>query len=124
LTPDDLLSASNNEASFLNYTKISPVEYAIDIKLEASNFLVFIENFNPLWKAKLTSDETHSYVAYHFVNAFYISSPGYYETIIYFEGQRYAILGQLITIISWPITVAFLIVQSKWNRFRTRRNHS
>lgn len=122
LTPDDLLS-SGNKPPILNYTKISPVEYVIDVKLEDPNFLVFIENFNPLWKARLTSGEIHSYIAYHFVNAFGIGSPGDYRITIYFEGQRYADFGQFVTIISWPITVLFLIVWPKWNRFRIRRRH-
>jgi len=122
LTPDDLLSVGN-KPPILNYTKISPIEYVINVKLEDPNFLVFIENFNPLWKARLTSGEINSYIAYHFTNAFYISSPGDYKITIYFEGQKYAYFGQFVTLISWSISVLFLIVWPKWNRFRIRHRH-
>lgn len=75
-----------NDPPNLSFSKISPIEYSVDVDSKGSFILILADNFNPLWSAK-SGDvvfENHFKVN-GFANAWLIDKKGKYKITVKFD---------------------------------------
>lgn len=89
----------------ISYRKINPTKYLLRvINLKVPTFVIFSENYDPLWRLNNQS----ALPVYSLLNGFRIDRDG--EFIIEYEAQKYVYLGLAISVIT-TILLIFLIYQ-------------
>ena len=71
------------ELTTMNYKRLSPTHYKVQLENKSPQVLVFSQTFDPLW----TANGQGSVEAYGFLNAFPIVGSSEYD--IYFTPQKY-----------------------------------
>ena len=74
---------SKTEVATMNYNRLSPAHYKVQVESKSPQVLVFSQTYDPLW----TANNQGSVEAYGFLNAFPIAGSGEYD--IYFKPQKY-----------------------------------
>jgi len=112
LSLDELFRCSNSKVS-VNYEKVNPCTYQVDVNANETFTLIFSDTYNPLWKAFVNREEISSTPAYSLVNSFYINKTGRFTITIYFTGQSYADTGLIISLITFTSIVVLTLIPSK-----------
>lgn len=100
----------------VNFTKINPTKYMVNLETNDPVFLVFSDSYHPLWRAYVTGREYKSIIAYSFINSFYIPETSENTVIIEFIGQRYVWIGMIISIISLIFAASYLFYDWRVNK--------
>lgn len=107
LSLSELFNSSSPNVS-INYKKVNPCTYKVNINASDPFILIFSESYNPLWTAFSSGEEFSSTSAYSLVNSFYINKTGEFDIILYFKGQTYADIG-LKTCLSTIVLIAIIV---------------
>jgi len=91
----ELFGSSSPQAS-VNYERINPCTYKVNVNASEPFTLVFSDTYDPSWKAYTSEEEFSSSQAYSLVNSFRINKTGQFTLTIYFTGQNYASTGLII----------------------------
>lgn len=107
---DDLNQVLSPEPEIF-YKKINPTKYLVNIKgLKNETFLVFSQNYDPLWKM----DGQSAVPVFSLLNGFVVKKDGQYT--IEFEAQKYADFGLIIAIVAVLVYLILLIKYGRNNR--------
>ena len=115
LSPENLFHESNKHV-LLNYTKIDPCTYQVNINAQKGCLLVLSETYNPLWKAFVNGNEISSIQTDSFINCFPISETGNFTVTIRFTGQNYADLGLKTSLVSLIVVLFFVLPLRFWRK--------
>jgi hypothetical protein len=118
LSLSSLFNSSHPKVS-VDYEKINPCTYRVNVNASEPFTLIFSESYDPLWKALVDRETVASSPAYSLVNSFRINKTGQFTLTIYFTGQSYADVGLMISVPSLILLVSVAIVRSR--RFKKPR---
>jgi Alpha-(1->3)-arabinofuranosyltransferase len=109
---DSIKTTSVPSYKKLNWTKISPTKYKIDIHNEDSRkfFILFLETYSPNWKAYINNGKSVHVKFFDYANGWYMNKPGNYTVTIEYEPQRLYDMGLIISIFSLLIMISLLII--------------
>lgn len=92
----------------LSYTKESPTRYVLRMRVERPSFLVFMETWDPKWRASSDGQTFAHLVAYHYANAFYTPRSGVHTVTIEYGGQSTSALLLKGTTALWVLALMTL----------------
>jgi hypothetical protein len=95
----------------ISYDILNPCQYILHIRCDRPFFLVFSETYNNLWKLHADDSEIPHVVAYSFLNGYLVNRTGQFDLVLAFEGQTYAEIGVMITVVSFIATSTYFIIQ-------------
>jgi hypothetical protein len=120
---------SSPPAQIVDYKKINPTKYILDIKNATRPYTIsFAESYDPLWIAYSDTNnkdsniqngndndhfKTSSVPLYSLVNGFFVNKTGDYTLIIEYKPQSWFIQGGIVSIITVIVVLMFLLVQYK-----------
>jgi hypothetical protein len=120
---------SSPPAQIVDYKKINPTKYILDIKNATRPYTIsFAESYDPLWIAYSDTNnkdsniqngndndhfKTSSVPLYSIVNGFFVNKTGDYTLIIEYKPQSWFIQGGIVSIITVIVVLMFLLVQYK-----------
>lgn len=114
----DELPQSSPSSPTINYEKIDPTHYRVNIVGATTPFiLVFNESYNPFWQINLPGTPHFSINGY--ANAWRISRQGSYALDLFYTPQSRFKKGLLVTAIGFPLA---LILLAFTKIFRKKRN--
>jgi len=97
----------------INFKKVNPTKYIVDVDAKKPFTLVFSESYHPKWKAfidgKAIPDDKH-FVVNGYANGFMIDKIGKYQIILEFTPQRLFYIGLIISGITLLGCIIYLIV--------------
>jgi uncharacterized membrane protein YfhO len=79
--------------------------------LKTKATLVFSENFDSGWEAKIANQKIASQKVYDRLNSFPINKTGNFEVIVEFTPQKYVNLGLIISGVVLLISIILLLVK-------------
>jgi hypothetical protein len=125
-SPIDSLPISVDVLPKLNFQRINPVEYLVDIE-DATEpfFLVLSESYDSLWTARISEqqvDDKYHFMINSYSNAWYInpklySTDDHFTVTLYYAPQNLFYVGLAISIISVTVCCAGYFVFS-YKKFR------
>ena len=98
----------------LSYRIISPSLYAISVSTIDKNNLIFSENFNPYWVAKINGDKISSVKTKEGLNSFSVPSGEYTLEVYYFPEQYYS-YGRVISLVTLCIAIMTIFMLKSKN---------
>lgn len=113
-TLDEIFKVGSEQTK-VSHQKIDVTKYVVHVKTTYPIFLIFSEAYNDFWKAYLADVEIESTQVNYFTNGFYIPKTGEYDVVVEFTGQRYAIYGSIISILSITFAAAYITFETKIN---------
>lgn len=112
LNPEDHFW-SNAPDIKLNYKFINPSKYVVNIEnANKGDTIIFSEKYDHGWKARSTDNVSINLVnkKYKNYNSFIIPKSGSYQINVYFEYQKWADLGSVISIYALILIISLLII--------------
>jgi len=104
----------------VDYTKITPTQYKIDIETDSPFFLIFLQSYAPGWKLTIATEEIESIQVNGFANAFYVPKTGKYQALMEYLPQRLFEVSALVSIVLQAICILLVIMTSRHSRFLFR----
>jgi hypothetical protein len=102
----------------LNYKRINPARYEIDVNAGRPFTLVFSETYDPMWKAEIAgvkNKELEHFIVNGYANGWYVNRTGKYTIVLEYEAQKYFELGTIVSTVSAIALMAFLAA-SRFNQ--------
>ncbi|WP_216698819.1 carbohydrate binding domain-containing protein [Methanotorris formicicus] len=118
-TIDQLFQVKEKPAEIINYTKINPTLWEVQVNATKPFMLSFAESYNPLWEARIYKDgkliqKVSPVPLYGVINGFYINETGDLKIIIRYKPQDWFEIGLAISGITFLLCVTYLIYD--WRR--------
>jgi hypothetical protein len=95
----------------VSYTKISPIEYELELTNEQPFILIFSESYHPLWELTINDEKISPTPINYMLNAFYINQTGSNSAKLIFGGQYYQNIGIKISIFAYLIAIIIIILK-------------
>jgi predicted secreted protein len=99
--------------NIVNYAKISPTQYEIEINNNKPFYLIFSENYNSGWKlfdSNGKNIKTEHFKVNSYANAYYINNTGSQKISLEFAPQKYHSIGIWIAGIFSSILLGIIII--------------
>lgn len=127
-TPEDIYMGHNAELSYttiVDYKKLNPTLWKVKIKSHKPFTLLFSENYDRFWVARVDkidekstkAEKIYSTKLYSATNGFLINQTGNLEIIIEYEPQKWFNIGLVVSITTISIYIVYLIYN-----WRKRKN--
>jgi len=112
---------ATRESPFVSWRMINPTRYEVELERTRPGFVIFTENYHPLWVARINGETIDSIMANYAVNSFLIDKKGKKKMVIKFTPQKYVERGSYISLTGLFLLfscLAFTSVVSKLRRGR------
>lgn len=107
----------------VEYTKIRPGKYELQVDLDSPSYLVLSESYHPGWVAHINGEKIDSQMMYECLNSFYLE-PGEYDVTLEFTTSPLRVAADIIsgvTAIAVCAAVVFLLLRRWHQKRRTRQ---
>jgi hypothetical protein len=104
----------------INYELHDSNKYTVHIKTDYPFFLVFSESYHPLWKCFINDSDIPSIPSYSFLNGFYINQTGEFTVTIEFIGQKYVLIGGIVSLFTLVIIILYVLLSNTKVRQKTK----
>lgn len=109
---------ATRESPFVSWRMINPTRYEVELERGRPGFLIFAENYHPLWVARINGKTINSTLANCAVNSFLINKKGKRKMVIEFTPQRYVTLGSYISLSGLILISGYLLGSMRRKRKR------
>ncbi|MEM4625389.1 MAG: hypothetical protein QXJ28_01305 [Candidatus Pacearchaeota archaeon] len=112
---EDLFASEETPAEVLNYSKINPTLWKVQVNASKPFMLSFAESYDPLWEARVYKDgklveKVKSLPLYGVINGFWINTTGEnLEIVIRYTPQDWFEMGLVISGITFAFCIFYLI---------------
>jgi len=101
---DEIFSFIRN----INYLKINPTKYIVEVNATNPFMLSFAEAYDPLWMAYVNGERIESIPLYSVINGFWINQTGQLEITIEYEPQKWFYYGSIISVTTLLACLTYL----------------
>jgi hypothetical protein len=120
----DVINSKETPAKILNYQKIDPTKYEVEVNATEPFMLAFAETYDPLWAAYVHGERLDSIPLYSIINGFWINQTGALTISIEYEPQKWFNYGILISITALLAGFTYIIyIYAKdnllWEKIKT-----
>jgi len=116
-TIQDIFTINQTPAKIINYTKIDPTKYTININATDPFILSLAEAYDPLWTCYVNDEKILSTPLYGVINGFWINQTGQLEIVIEYEPQKWFYYSLTISIAALLICFTYLTYNWTKNRY-------
>lgn len=113
---DELYVLSQEINTDIEYTKISPGKYKVNVDFDNPSYLVLADSYYPNWVAKYNGKVVSSQVIFEALNGFYLEA-GEYEVTLEYVSSPWRIAGNLLS----GISVIIIVVGAVYLWIRKKR---
>ena len=93
----------------LNYERLSPTSYVVNVNSQAPFFLVLSESYDPNWSARINGVNIQQhFVANGYANGWYVNQVGTLAITIEFQPQQLADIGAIVSVLTAILGVTLL----------------
>jgi hypothetical protein len=109
----------------VEYTKIRPGKYEVNISLDSPSYLVLSESYHPNWLARVNGQTIHSQLVYEALNGFYLEA-GEYDITLEFVTSPLRIAGDAVTGVSILVlcSLGIYVLVRMWQEKRKRQENN
>jgi hypothetical protein len=100
----------------LDFQQVHPWQWKVHASADEPFLLVFNESYHPLWRAYVAGEEIKPTVVNALFNGFYIDKTGDLDITLEFTGQRYVLIGGVISGIALLVAVSLILFPSRLRR--------
>lgn len=93
----------------VEYVKLSPTKYQVQVNSQEPFFLVFTEAFDRGWIASDAGTEIRSVPLYGMINGFYVERPGNYQLELEYRPQSFFEIGAIISSVATLGITVYLV---------------
>jgi len=100
---------ATRESPSVSWKMINPTRYEVELERTRPGFLIFTENYHPLWVARINGERIDSTIANHAVNSFLINKIEKRKVVIEFTPQRYVERGFYISLTGLLLLFSYFV---------------
>lgn len=121
---EDIFTINEVSAKVINYYKVDPTLYKIQINAPKPFMMSFAESYDPLWIANIDKidgnnikpEEIRSVPLYSVVNGFWINQTGNLDISVRYKPQEWFEIGLVISIIAYICCIGYLLYDLRRKR--------
>ncbi|MGC9203060.1 MAG: hypothetical protein ACP5HX_10390, partial [Thermoproteota archaeon] len=102
------LSMPLNEQWTINWKRVSPTAYLVEVGNLSSGLLVFNEGYDPLWVAKTDGSSFYSVPAYSVLNSFFYNTTSG-KILVEYQPQLYVNIGFLFSLFTFMVSISYVV---------------
>jgi hypothetical protein len=102
----------------VRWKMLTPTRYEVELKNHQPGFLIFTQNYHPLWRARMGEERFEPIIASHAVNSFLIDQIDAGKVTVEFTAQKYVKRGFYISLGGLFLIVCCLLVSLRQGRKR------
>lgn len=108
-TLEEIFRPKEVSAQIVNYQKIDPTKYVLEVNATNPFMLSFAEAYDSLWVARINDNEYKPIPLYSVTNGFRIEQTGRLQIIIEYKPQKWFYIGSAISITTLLLSITCLI---------------